>query len=342
MAPTAWRWPLSRKWGSTVSSKPPTTWSDYGHASEMVRRELKEEEDSLIVALTYRCNSRCHFCILEKELNHYADPDVAILEPIFRENAKTRRFRRLILSGAEVTLREDLADLAARATGQGGFEVVRIQTNGRRLSDPALARRLFEAGIREYFVSVHAHQAALDATITRNSRSFEEMCEGMAQLRTLGAWMCSNTVVCRQNAAILPELAQLLIDLGFSEAHFWSFLHIGDAGQEDALIPLQDLLPPLHAALHLLRERGLRITTKWFPRCLLGEHGATLDNHQPQLLIRDEFQDRLSDGFRFGCVFSGECAHFGRGCDGLHAGYVARYGDERALLRPTILKMEKY
>ena len=126
----------------------------------MVRRELKEEEDSLIVALTYRCNSRCHFCILEKELNHYADPDVAILEPIFRENGKNRRFRRLILSGAEVTLREDLADLAARATGKGGFEVVRIQTNGRRLSDPALARRLFEAGIREYFVSVHAHQAA--------------------------------------------------------------------------------------------------------------------------------------------------------------------------------------
>jgi len=323
------------------SKKNPTGWSDYSHASEMVQRELKEEEDSLIVALTYRCNSRCRFCILEKELNQYGDPDAAILEPIFRENGKNRRFKRLILSGAEVTLREDLADIAARATGPGGFEVVRIQTNGRRLSDPALARRLFEAGIREYFVSVHAPEAALDAAITGSSRSFAEMYEGMSQLRALGAWTCSNTVVCQQNAAVLPELAQLLIDLGFSEAHFWSFLHIGEAGQEDSLIALNDSLPPLLAAIDRLRGQGLRVTSKWFPRCLLGRHGDTLDNHQPQLLIRDEFQDRLSDGFRFGCTFSKECTHFGRGCDGLHAGYVARYGDERTLLQPTLIKSEK-
>lgn len=324
-----------------MSSRSPTAWSDYGHASEMVQRELKEEEDSLIVALTYRCNSRCRFCILEKELNQYADPDAAILEPIFRENGKNRRFKRLILSGAEVTLREDLAGIAARATGPGGFEVVRIQTNGRRLADPALARKLFEAGIREYFVSVHAPEATLDAAITGSSRSFAEMCEGVAQVRALGAWICSNTVVCQQNASSLPELARLLIDLGFSEAHFWSFLNIGEAGQEESLVSLKDALPPLLSAIDILRATGLRVTTKWFPRCLLGVHGDSLDNHQPQLLIRDEFQDRLSDGFRFGCVFSKDCDHFGRGCDGLHAGYVAHYGDEQNVLRPTLIRQKK-
>lgn len=331
-----------------MSSKPATPWESYAHSSEMVGRQLGaagpagatraaggEEEDSLLVALTYRCNSRCRFCIIETELNRFADPSADVLEPLFAENGRSRRFRRLILSGAEVTLRDDLADIAAAATGRGGFSVVRIQTNARRLSDPALAARLFQSGVREYFVSVHAADPAADAHITGIGRSFAELELGVRHLRALGATLCSNTVVCRDNAAALPDIARILIRWGFSGAHLWSFLHLGEVGQEGNLVSLEAAMPPLRAAVAELQAAGVAVTTKWFPRCLLGPAGDTLDNHQPQLLIRDEFQDRLSEGFRFDCVHASACAHFGRGCDGLHAGYVRRFGDERDRLTPT-------
>jgi MoaA/NifB/PqqE/SkfB family radical SAM enzyme len=159
------------------------------------------------------------------------------------------------------------------------------------------------------------------------------MRRGAAAFRAAGGTLISNTVVCKDNAAHLPAIAALLIDLGVVEAQFWSFLHIGDAGQEDQLVAIAEAEPPLREAIAALRARSIPVTVKWFPACRL-EDPSLLDNHQPQMLIRDEFQIRLSDGFRFGCTYAASCRRFGRGCDGLHEGYVRRFGDERALLRP--------
>ena len=73
---------------------------------------------------------------------------------------------------------------------------------------------------------------------------------------------------------------------------------------------------------------------KWLPRCMLGRHGRLLDNHQPQMLIRDEFQIRMGTHFGFSCPHAQRCSAFGRGCDGLHEGYVQARGDARELLTP--------
>ena len=317
-----------------------------GVSLEMVRRVLAStgagahpDDDMLIVALNYRCNSRCRFCIIEAEIDQrLEDTDREVFRAVYRANglarARGRGFRRLTISGAESTLIPDLPALVAEAVEVGRFDLVRLQTNGRRLSDPGLARALVQAGAREYFVSMHAPTAALDARITRAPRSFDEMLRGVANLAALGARVLANTVVCAENAGALPDLARMQRSLGMREVHLWSFLHVGEAGQQDQLVPLHESLPPLLQALDLLEEGQVPATVKWFPRCLLGRHAARLDNHQPQMLIRDEFQVRLSDGFRFGCVNAADCRWYGRGCDGLHEGYRAAYGDEATTLRP--------
>ena len=319
-----------------------------GVSLEMVRRALASprvgghpDDDTLIVALNYRCNSRCRFCIIEAEIDQrLEDTDRAVFAEVYKANAAAlaqgRGFRRLTISGAESTLIPDLPALVRQARELGGFQVVRLQTNARRLSDPALAAALFQAGATEYFISMHAPTAALDAHITRSSSSFGQMRRGVEHLQGLGARVLANTVVCADNAAVLPELAALQAELGMREVHLWSFLHVGEAGQQDQLVPLERVMPPLIRALDRLDAAGIPATVKWFPRCLLGRHGAKLDNHQPQMLIRDEFQVRLSDGFRFGCVHQDRCGWYGRGCDGLHAGYRAAFGDERDRLSPTV------
>ena len=98
---------------------------------------LKDDPNitTVTIALNYLCNSRCRFCFIERELDmKLPDTSDEYLERVFRENRERKRYRRLILAGAEATLRADLPDIARRALEEGGFEVIRLQTNGRRLA----------------------------------------------------------------------------------------------------------------------------------------------------------------------------------------------------------------
>lgn len=304
-------------------------------SAEMVARAGVEGQDTLIVGLTFRCNSRCRFCIIEHEIDaRLADTDHELIERVCEENARTGAFRRLVLTGAEVTLLPQLTDLARLATSTGGFSHVRIQTNGRKLEDEALVERLIDAGVTEYFVSIHAHEPQLDARMTRAPQSFPAMRVGIANLLRHRARVISNTVVTTDNYRVLPEVARFLVGEGIREAHFWNFLEIGAAGQSDQFAPLRDAMPKLVDAVDLLRQAGVEVVIKWFPRCLLGAHAPLLDNHQPPMLIRDEFQHRMGRNFGFGCAYANSCRHFGNGCDGLHERYASVMGDERDLLRP--------
>ena len=145
--------------------------------------------DSVTVALNYHCNSRCRFCFIERELSmRLADTPLSFLDRVFDENrSRGGLYDRIIFSGAECTLRKDLPEVARRARERGGFRTVQIQTNARRLRDETLLDTLIEAGISEYFVSIHAGTAELDAYLTRDPRSFEEMLAGVRNIRARGA-----------------------------------------------------------------------------------------------------------------------------------------------------------
>lgn len=302
---------------------------------EMMSRDgVGADEDTLIVALTYRCNSACTFCIIATEIGQrLQDTPESVVNEVLAFNAEHRRFRRLTFSGAEVTLRPDLARIARRATTEGGFEVVRIQTNARRLRDPAMVRELMDAGVREFFVSLHAPTAKLDAAITRSSRSFDEAVAGVRQLVRAGATVLTNTVISAKNVDALEETVRLIASLGVEHVQLWSFLEVADPTQKDDHVRLSESMPQVRAALDAAEELGLTAVVKWLPRCLLGRHGAALDNHQPHMVIRDEFQNRLGENFGFGCVH-GDCRWLGNGCAGIHETYRARFGDEADLLRP--------
>lgn len=310
-----------------------------GMSLEMVRRARMEGEDTLILPLNYACNSRCRFCIIETEIAaRFEDTAPAVFEEVFTYNAHHRAFSRLTISGAESTLHPALEATARAATTRGGFDVVRIQTNGRKLRDRTLVDRLMAAGVREYFVSIHGHTAPLDAHITRSTHSFGQMKQGVANLVDAGARVLSNTVISADNGPHLRALAEFIVELGIRESQLWSFLEIGEAaGQADQLVSLDTALDPLLGALEVFEAAGSEVAVKWLPRCVLGRFADRLDNHQPQMLIRDEFQERLSDHFGFDCPHASRCRWFGRGCDGLHESYVRAYGDEADRLQPTPL-----
>ncbi len=301
----------------------------------MVKLAADPQVSDLTLSLNYHCNSACRFCFIEPELGQrLTDTSLDYVEEVYAQNRRVRAFKRIIFSGAEATLRKDLPALVSAALERGGFEVARIQTNGRRLADPRLTRTLYDAGLTEYFVSIHAPTAELDAHMTRDPKSFDEMRRGLANIRAVGATLISNSCVTRDNYAVLPELARFLLGEGVRESQFWAFLEFGDIAQLDQHVRHTESTPPLVEAASILRAGGATVGLSWFPICMLGPHVDAVDNHRSFTLIHANFKNRMHENMRFECPHSDTCVEFGKACVGLHERYVAVFGDERDALKP--------
>jgi len=289
----------------------------------------------LTLALNYRCNSRCRFCFIEPEISGGApDTPLELVEEVFRRNAESSAFERIIFSGAEATLRPDLPEIVAGARARGGFDYVRIQTNARRLKERDYAQQLFDAGLGEYFVSVHAPRSELDALVTGASHGFGQMRAGLRNLLALGARVISNSAVTQDNYRELPKLARFLLQEGVRESEFWAFIEFGDIGQAHQHVRHTEALPYLLEAVTVLREAGSTVRLSWFPECLLGQHADLVANHRAFTLILDEFKQRMHDNARFSCPHQNTCPRFSRSCVGVHERYLANFGNPDDGLTP--------
>jgi hypothetical protein len=113
---------------------------------------------------------------------------------------------------------------------------------------------------------------------------------------------------------------------------FWNYLPMEDHADERNLIaPLGPMMPTLRDALARCATVGIRAVTKYVPRCLLGSHGATLDNSQPDTIIVESFWDEFP---RFACLYEAECEHSDE-CLGLSHDYVRKFGWEEDTLVPA-------
>ena len=301
--------------------------------SEIITEDATIE--TLTLALNYVCNSRCRFCFIERELDlNLAPTSDAYIARVFAENRRIGQFRRVILSGAEATLRKDLPDIAHQALTEGGFETVRIQTNARRLSKRPYLWKLLAAGITEYFVSVHEGTPELDEYLTRSKKSFEEIRQGIRNILEVGAVLITNSVVTRGNYESLPQLADYLIAENVPECHFWAFIEFGKIDQDAEHVAYGDSTPYLREAIGRLRAAGRRVQLSWFPECLVGEHRDVLRNHRSNTLIHEEFNARSEKHGGFSCPHQDQCRSFGTTCVGLHERYVEVFGHEADLLTP--------
>jgi len=289
----------------------------------------------MTMALNYGCNSRCSFCFIEPELSMgLEDTDWDYLLRVFDENARTGAFERIIFSGAEATLRPDLPRVVQTARERGGYQHVRIQTNARRLRDAAYLQTLLDAGLNEYFVSIHAPTAELDAQLTRRPTSFQQMREGIANILAGGGRLISNTCVSAENHAVLPELADFLLGEGVRESQLWNFVEFGDIGQRGSHVPFAQSIPMVLEATRRLKAGGNSVTLSWWPACLVGEHADVLDNHRAFTLIHGVFARRMHQHADFRCVYADQCSAFGDPCIGVHERYQQVIGDERQALAP--------
>lgn len=292
-----------------------------------------DHREYVSMTMEFRCNLRCVHCMIEDTMHRLAPESADRFVELLAENSKHRRWKGLILTGSEITLRRDLPDLARRARA-AGFEHVRIQTHGMHLAQPDYCGELVEAGVDEYFVSVAGPDAETHDSITTVPGSFAktlrglEILDGHAHAVTL-----TNTVVTTKSYRLLPAVVDRLAHLKrLVQMEFWVYWPMSESDDKDLVASHTAIAPYLREAVRKARALGRGVEVKNFPECLLGEDRAALINTQPQLFIDPAFwPEFMRNGF-YQCVYRDRCAS--QECLGLSTAYIAKFGYEDTALKP--------
>jgi len=289
------------------------------------------------LTMHFRCNLKCEHCMIEGTMDWLQPETDGRLDEVIAENARHRKWKGVIFTGSEVTLRRDLPELARRARA-GGFEHVRIQTHGMRLANKRYCRELVDAGIDEYFVSVTAADAATHDAITEVPGSFDKTLRGLENLEEFdGVVSLTNTVVTKRSYRQLPAVVERLAHLKrLVRMDFWNFWPMRENDDKDLIASHFDVLPFLREAIVAGRRLGRGVEVKNFPECLLGELRDALDNDQPKLIIDPAFwPEFMRNGFHQ-CVHRQACGS--RQCLGLNTAYVKKFGWHADALTPFPLE----
>lgn len=301
-------------------------------APRTVRRRFAAE-DYVELTMHFKCNLKCEHCMIEGTMDWLKPESMEQYESILAQNAQQGRWKGLIMTGSEVTLRRDLPELA-RAARASGFEHVRIQTHGVRLADQAYCRELVEAGIDEYFVSVTAADAASHDAITGVPGAFERTLRGLENLEAFpGVVSLTNTVVTERSYRQLPDVVQLLRHLRrLEQMDFWNYWPMRETDDKELAASHLEVLPYLREAIRRARAYGRSVEVKNFPECLLGDDADALNNDQPKLVIDPAFwPEFMRNGFHQ-CVHRSYCG--AKRCLGLNTAYIRKYGWHADVLVP--------
>lgn len=240
----------------------------------------------------------------------------------------------IVLTGAEITLRKDLPQIASRAR-DAGFKRIRVQTHGMQLQRREFLDRLAEAGVTEFFVSVTSSNAAKHDAITKVKGSWDRMRAGLDLIETYypDIAVITNTVVTSESVADLPGVVSALSEYNTIVQHeFWNFFPMDEVDKKGLCVPLNDLMGPLHDAISAAHALGRLVEVKNVPECLMGDNRAILINKQPQLVIDEDFWVGFERNGFYTCPHRANCSS--TECLGLTTAYVSRFGDESDKLCP--------
>lgn len=138
---------------------------------------IRPDTVSLTVAITARCNQRCHGCLYERGFMAGQQLPKAVLDDLV-DDAAALGIRSLRLYGGEPLLHPDLVATVDRAVGKGVGTYV--TTNGvmleQRIDD------LFAAGLRHLTFGLYGTGAAYDEYVGRRG-NYERLERGVAAVR---------------------------------------------------------------------------------------------------------------------------------------------------------------
>jgi MoaA/NifB/PqqE/SkfB family radical SAM enzyme len=223
----------------------------------------------LSMHVTDLCNEKCGFCVVGSPLAKTDSVRYKDLITFLIDNAG-QGFESLNLHGGEPTILPRLFELLELAQ-TFGYPRVEIQTNARRLRDPAFVERLAGLGVRLFVISLHGADSHIQDCLTQTPGGFAETIEGIKNAKKAGISVRINTVITRMNMGQLGNICRLCVELGVDHINISNLHPVGSgyfaldmqaptvAETREHLLPVLDELVP----------EGHRITLEGFPLCVI-------------------------------------------------------------------------
>jgi len=289
----------------------------------------------VILRANFICNQKCPFCYNEATAEFEARRS-EIEYMIGKINEAFKTVDRFSFSGGEPTLDENL-ERYIRMVKNGPARKIELQTNAVRLANTDYASKLIASGVDTAFVSLHAHEPALSATITGRKGNFEKALAGIDNLLAGGVHVDINHVINTLNYTRLPEFVRFAHSrfsnspIVFSMAH--PFKWFPDSRMK--YVPrFLDFAGYLGEALEWCLETGARFSGLaepcGIPLCILGGekkyygefHEIPAPGEEDYIVDREFIKPEVCR----------ECDLFGN-CFGIRARYAQYYGTDE--LRPV-------
>jgi MoaA/NifB/PqqE/SkfB family radical SAM enzyme len=202
-------------------------------AAALARRIDLARHPKVLLAPSYRCNSRCVFCCTDTLPKRDAPWDDLVAR---LRDARGRGVRLLDIDGGEPTLYERLPDLIEEAK-RLGFERVTLVTNARRAAYAAYARELRARGLDAAAVTLLGSGPAAHDALAGAPGAFVEAVRGAEHLADAGVELHGNLVLLPDNLGDVGAAARLLLRLGADRVNLQYPLPLGPAARPGFRFP---------------------------------------------------------------------------------------------------------
>ena len=252
----------------------------------------------------FKCNNRCEFCVQGDKRARYNPKPLDEIEEKLKEG-RARGAQGVVLTGGEPTVHRTFLD-TVRLAKDLGYETIQIQTNGRMFCYMDFCQKTIEAGATEFSPALHGSTAELHGFLTGNKDSFLQTVAGIKNLKSLGQYVLTNTVITKPNYRDLPDLAKLLVALDVDQFQL-AFVHVAGSADKNRewLVPRKALVEPwVKSALSIGLRAGKIVMTEAIPYCRMkGFETCVAESIIPETTVFDAegtidsyTQTRLDDG----------------------------------------------
>lgn len=217
------------------------------------------------IKVGFQCNNKCQFCIQGDK--RYFFPDRTDEEVRgFLDQGREENKQQVVFTGGEPTFRPKLLLEWVSYARKIGYESIQIQTNGRMFSYLDYCKKIIEAGATEFSPAVHGSTAEIHDALTGAKGSFDQVTQGIKNLKSLKQFVITNSVITKINYRDLPNLARMLVGFEVDQFQF-AFLHINTliAGDENKIL---QIVPRVSEAIPYIKQ-GLDVGIKAGVRCMV-------------------------------------------------------------------------
>ncbi|HLE86971.1 MAG TPA: radical SAM protein [Candidatus Brocadiaceae bacterium] len=235
--------------------------------------------EMLDIKVGYRCNNRCLHCVIEpvrqKIVNNNEKPDLTTEEIIsIIEDATSNGINTVVLTGGEITTREDFEKIVTYAVNKG--LKVNIQTNGRALWRERSCEFMANLPGLLFIVAIHAPHAEIHDAITQVKGSFYETIDAIKNLRNINKEIAAKIVISKLNYQYLYETALFAKGLGVNEFCV-VFPHALDFPQElfKSVVPrYYSIKDEVHRIANFSEKECFWISFETIPYCICTDSEA--------------------------------------------------------------------